>query len=307
MAPQMSAERLIGSALALVLLLAGCGGATTTTPHASAPTEPDPAVLAAAIPPLERIAVPPATLRGLKPIVVPLHNAGFFSAAGSDDPDEIAKFVYRQNLVNRLADEVAFAFPDEPVELTETDPSVLATRTVTSPEQISPNVDDIDLEDPEFALLETAAVDRTRVWYADPEADVTEGNHVYVDAVTDWARISQGTFAPTDVRETWESDTGPVRVTFTESRRRHDIQLRHLDDWMDMELLCKIEAVTQPRGLRFMTAETGGQDVFVAGLRLSETRLLEKAGWHFGEACALSARSGGYRDVEAEVFDGLIP
>jgi len=92
------------------------------------------------------------------------------------------------------------------------------------------------------------------VWYGDPEADVCSETHVYCEVLLEWAGISRGTFAPTDITEHWESETGPVTVTFQHDGRFVSISPKYDNDWMDMEVLRQINALIAPSERQFECA-----------------------------------------------------
>lgn len=72
---------------------------------------------------------------------------------------------------------------------------------------------DFDISDP-LADLHLVRVDRDRVWWSDTEADVCESGEVYRETLLEWAHISRGAFTPSTITERWDSEEGPVTVTF---------------------------------------------------------------------------------------------
>jgi hypothetical protein len=55
---------------------------------------------------------------------------------------------------------------------------------------------------------------KDEVWADDPEADVCAENLVYAEVLPHWASISRGAFAPEGITERWESESGPITLSF---------------------------------------------------------------------------------------------
>src|ERR1051325_4679702 len=71
------------------------------------------------------------------------------------------------------------------------------------------------------------------VWASDPEADVCAENLVYSGVLPEWARISRGAFAPTEISERWEGEHGPIRLTFKLGGKPASVSPTYQDDWID--------------------------------------------------------------------------
>jgi hypothetical protein len=108
--------------------------------------------------------------------------------------------------------------------------------------------------------------DTSRVWSEDMEADVCAGNDVYVWVLREWARISRGCFRPEDITETWETDEGPITVTFAIDGVRCTWHPAFDGDWIDPHLLEWVNEVIAPTGCEFECLSGEGQDILVFAL-----------------------------------------
>ena len=134
--------------------------------------------------------------------------------------------------------------------------------------------------------------DEDRVWADDPEADVGCGNEVYVRVLPQWSFISLGCFRPTDIREVWHSQKGPVEVLFQLEGQQVKLSPKYLDDYIDIEgVLTQINRLIAHTGRRFeCLADVNFATVFLINEadreRLISVRGLEFAwskrrrGWH---------------------------
>jgi hypothetical protein len=96
--------------------------------------------------------------------------------------------------------------------------------------------------------------DASRVWFQDMEADVCEENQRYVRTLSDLAEISRGAFDPKDIVETWETETGPIRVEFSYDGQRHLLEPRYENDWLVLEaVLDDLNRLLSPKGVAFVS------------------------------------------------------
>jgi hypothetical protein len=93
-------------------------------------------------------------------------------------------------------------------------------------------------------------LDQDRVWWEDLESDVFPGQDAYVRIFAEWARISRGAFLPTNVREEWAGEEGPVTITFTLDGQEHRL-VSEMDEWIDLGLLNEIDELIRPSGYSF--------------------------------------------------------
>jgi hypothetical protein len=101
------------------------------------------------------------------------------------------------------------------------------------------------------------AYSQDQVWSDDPEADVCAGNLVYTGLLPEWARISQGAFAPSDVQEHWATETGPVTLTFQLAGQRVSVSPSYQDDWIDLDVLQQINSLIAQTGRQFECTADG--------------------------------------------------
>src|SRR5512137_2103683 len=84
-----------------------------------------------------------------------------------------------------------------------------------------------------WADLHVIDLDESRVWWEDLEADVGEGNEIYVKTVRELASISRGMFTADNIVERWEGEEGPITVEFTARGSRYTVHPQYMDDWID--------------------------------------------------------------------------
>lgn len=135
------------------------------------------------------------------------------------------------------------------------------------------SADHFDPSDP-LADLMVASLDPDRVWWRDLEADVDPSNQVYVGTIGDWARISVGAFAPTDVTERWDSAQGPVHVGFTLDGVARELRPGYLYDWIDPRIIVPLNALIDGSGRQFETIEAFDQTAVVLALTPGEKAAL---------------------------------
>lgn len=129
----------------------------------------------------------------------------------------------------------------------------------------------------DFREPKLAALDTTRVWWRDAEADVGSGNDVYAEVLTQWAEIARGRFAPHDVRETWAGPEGPIEIAFTHRGEPHMLRPAFDRDWLDMDALRRVGACLDD--LELMEVHTGDQTAYVLFATVDEAVKLQDRGW----------------------------
>lgn len=135
----------------------------------------------------------------------------------------------------------------------------------------------------EHLELLLAQFDAARVWWEDTEADVAAGNDVYVSALAGWARISRGAFAPSEIREEWLGEEGPVLLHLRLGGREHTLTPRYLDDYLDTEILSQVNALLEPSLYRLRMHTAFDQTAFVVAVDDAERGALEQRGWSFAK------------------------
>jgi len=113
-----------------------------------------------------------------------------------------------------------------------------------------------DVNDPwnDALLLSTSG---SGVWRDDPECDVCSGDNAYVDCLNEWAELSSGIFNPTDVKEEWASEKGPITVNFTLNGKPCILFPEFQDDWLDLMVLVSINDLIAKTGYQFECALDG--------------------------------------------------
>jgi hypothetical protein len=132
-----------------------------------------------------------------------------------------------------------------------------------------------------------ACLDHTKMVYFDTEADVMNGNNVYVDLIRAIAEASDGEIQPVNISEVWETDNGPITVQFQSKGESIVFHPEYMDDWVADELFHTISDLVQG-DFRFYVCQDEhtqlgcGQDVGVVRLTKGEVEFLEKAcSWKF--------------------------
>ena len=135
---------------------------------------------------------------------------------------------------------------------------------------------------------ELVAMDKTRTVAIDLEADVYEENHVYVQVLKLFAAASGGQFQPTNIEEEWESDGGPISVSFEHQGRQLLFEPEFQDEWLSTEVFEVVSAEMEKSGrARFMVllgkeGEGYGQMAVFLRLTPEEQLILEtELGWKF--------------------------
>jgi hypothetical protein len=95
------------------------------------------------------------------------------------------------------------------------------------------------------------------VWTGDPEADVCAQNKVYSEILPQWALISDGAFAPVNVQEHWQTNTGPITVSFELGGSHAVVRPGYQEDWIDLGVLLQINRLIAGSGKQFECAFDG--------------------------------------------------
>lgn len=137
-------------------------------------------------------------------------------------------------------------------------------------------------------LTELLLQDDTKFLDIDLEADVLNGNNVYVSVLQDFAKASNGHFNPIEVKEVWSSDEGPIEVSFLSNGEKIVFEPEYLDDWIDGQVFDVINVeMKKVCNETFMFCsgpkdEWFGQNVIHIRLTENEKQLLkEKLNWNF--------------------------
>lgn len=84
----------------------------------------------------------------------------------------------------------------------------------------------------DLEISETISLDTSRTIYGDFEDDVCKGNNRYVALLTAFSNASGGRFLPTQIKEDWSSEKGPIKVSFTIKEEQVEFSPEYHDDWL---------------------------------------------------------------------------
>jgi hypothetical protein len=122
----------------------------------------------------------------------------------------------------------------------------------------------------------------------DLEADVCAQNKVYTSLLQDFAKASDGNFAPANIEETWEGEEGPIRLQFQSNGSIIAFEPEYMDDWIDCRVFDVINGeMEKTTDEKFFLCygpneEWFGQNAIYIRLTESEKHLLEeKLEWKF--------------------------
>ena len=99
--------------------------------------------------------------------------------------------------------------------------------------------------------------------------------------------ISRGAFSPDNIEETWESEKGPIWVSFTLNGTQHRIHPEYLNpgpDFIDVSILRDINRLIVGTGYQFEVQDALDEDqaAFIVVLTADEKEKLERErGWRF--------------------------
>ena len=124
--------------------------------------------------------------------------------------------------------------------------------------------------------------DQSRVWWRDLEG-VYAGEDFYVRALTEWATISRGAFAPEQIIEHWHSNDGPADIEFMLGSQRCVVtHPNQRDDFLNMAIISDINRLIGDSGYHFAVCDNLGMPNWVVALTCEEEdRLRHDRGWSF--------------------------
>jgi hypothetical protein len=121
----------------------------------------------------------------------------------------------------------------------------------------------------------------SKIWWQDTEADVLNGNNVYVQTLKQWATISEWVYAPTNIVESWQTDNGPVELSFDLNDTHQKIVPTYQQDYLDMDILKQINKLIPDSESKFEMLVAFDQAAFVLWLDKTEKASLVRRGWRF--------------------------
>lgn len=139
-----------------------------------------------------------------------------------------------------------------------------------------------------LGALELSILDKTKVIYLDLEADVCADNKVYTDVIKMYDKVGMSDFNPENIIEKWDSETGPIEISFHENGKLIKFSPEYQDDWIHESVFRICEEIIRGKGnLRLMIClgEDGdgfGQDIAIMRLNNEEQKILENdLNWKF--------------------------
>lgn len=123
--------------------------------------------------------------------------------------------------------------------------------------------------------------DKDRVWLEYTEADfISKDKNFYVETLKQWSAISRGSFLPSDIVETWDTEEGPITVSFMLNGQKKTIHPKYMYDYLDTEILKDLNEMMKNTGYQFAEIDMD-EEVFITVLtakekdRIQQDRLLD--------------------------------
>jgi hypothetical protein len=141
----------------------------------------------------------------------------------------------------------------------------------------------------ELDEFELCILDNKKVLYIDLEADVCSENNVYVDVIKKYSTLTNNIFNPQNITETWDSESGPIKVTFELDNKKEEFNPKYNDDWLDSIVFEICNKEIRKKNIRLVDclgdSKYGfGQDIAIMRLTKEEQKILEKNfKWKFRE------------------------
>ncbi|TWI85066.1 hypothetical protein IQ13_0221 [Lacibacter cauensis] len=137
---------------------------------------------------------------------------------------------------------------------------------------------------------EVLMLDQERAVYGDAESDVGKDNNQYVSLLKIFSEASAGYFQPTEIIETWETENGPIHVSFKEKGEEIKFDPTYHDDWLSEEVFDIINQQMIKNGhekfYMYLGKDGLGLGQFFLYIRLTESQkqaLENTFGWKFSK------------------------
>ncbi len=124
----------------------------------------------------------------------------------------------------------------------------------------------------------------------DLEADVCADNKVYSSLLAEISKASNGNFLPSDIEEIWNSEEGPIKVSFDSNGQIIIFEPEYMDDWIDGRIFEVINKEMKKVSNEYFHLCSGpndewfGQNAIYVRLTEAEKKLLiDKLEWRFPE------------------------
>lgn len=143
-------------------------------------------------------------------------------------------------------------------------------------ESSSDTITEEDLDAPEFDLF-FLSLDPLRCLYSSMHFGefLAPGNDAYVASLEALAAISRGAFKPTNIKETWDTPEGPIRLSFDFEAMPREIKIETWDGAFDFRILLQLNGLLAKNDYRFEMAPLD-DILFVTVLGAQERYRLEQ-------------------------------
>ncbi|MNQ98898.1 hypothetical protein D3C85_1146130 [compost metagenome] len=128
----------------------------------------------------------------------------------------------------------------------------------------------------DLAELYLLQEDKDRVWLEDWDLDVSKGKDAYVTTLGQWSKISRGAFQPSDIKEVWDGEEGPITISFKLNGQDRVIHLEDTGGYIDTGILKEINAMIKASGFQFAEAYNDDDDTIVTVLKAEEQAKLQQ-------------------------------
>ena len=156
------------------------------------------------------------------------------------------------------------------------EPAIIRALSKTLVESSSDAITMEDLDSPEFDLF-FLSLDPLRSLYSvmDFGDFLAPGNEAYVSSLEALANISRGTLKPKNIKESWDTPEGPIRITFENDGEEHELKVETWGGAFDFRILLQLNALLADTQYRFEMAPMD-DILFVTVLKAEERARLER-------------------------------
>lgn len=150
-----------------------------------------------------------------------------------------------------------------------------AIKSVASKFQDSYSNIESEIEKPSsLNLIRLIALDHNRVWWGDAECIYHDQS--YTELLTEWSRISRGSFDPVNIAEVWSEDGGSIRLSFDFDGKSYTIKPEGSRDYLDARIVPQLNEIIAQTGFSFCVLdEPHDQTMVMLCLSQEENRRLE--------------------------------
>jgi hypothetical protein len=139
----------------------------------------------------------------------------------------------------------------------------------------------------ELDAISLAETDNKKLLFLDLEADVGKDNEVYIAVIKAFSQLSNNKFQPTEIKEEWESETGPIIVSFYSNGMQIVFEPNYENDWLHESVfkICEKELRKENIRISDCLSDDGygyGQAIAIMRLTKEEQKILEnRLKWKF--------------------------